>query len=462
MGFKIFFLAMVAAVSAVNPQNNTFNSSYVIPHSLTTNLSASLVHDITTALNFERSNQAMGPVSGDFFYRVPATSHSAPGTLLKVENANTSQYTLPPNTALSRIMFTSRDLNGSSVPASAYVLWPFDPRRVSDGYPVVVFAHGNSGSMGDCAPSHLRTLWYHFEVPFELALQGYVVVAPDYQGLGVDTDGRGKDIHHNFLGNPAEANDMFYAAQAAQRAFPQLSKRFVTMGHSQGGGAAWAAAHRQAEEPVDGYLGTIPMSAVARFLEQAPGVAVNGSSGTAILVANGLKKVFPEFELSDVLTPAGIERLQLLRAIKGCNAVVSEMFPDINDLVDANWAQNKYIQAYQNLTQNGNRPTAGPMLILQGTADPAVPEVVTTSIVEDMCRKERSTVEYIRFQGVGHTPVCYASRRIWLDWIKDRFDGVKVAHGCKRETIKSALPYTRYQYETSFFIEYAMEKYELA
>lgn len=454
------------SIPTANGQNNTFNSTFTIPSGpLTANISDSILHNANVALNFERSNQARGPVDGDLFYRVPSAAKRAkPGDLLKVEvDANTSLYTLPPNTALSRIMFMSRGLNGSAVPASAYVLWPFNPRDVGDGYPVVAFAHGNSGSMGDCAPSHLRTLWYHFEVPFELALQGYVVVAPDYQGLGVDRDQCGKPIHHNFLGNQAEANDLFYATQAAQAAFKQLSKRFVTMGHSQGGGAAWAAAHRQAEQPVRGYLGTIPISAVTLFLEESPGVIHNSSSNTAILISHGLNKVFPDFNMSSILTPAGIQRLNLLRQIKGCNAVVSKIFPDVQDLVHADWATNEYVQAYQNLTQNGNRPIAGPMLILQGTKDPAVPESVTTSIVDKMCSKNsHDSIEYIRFQDVGHTPTCYASRRIWLEWIAARFAGTPPPAGCHRELIKSALPYSQYQYETNFFIEYAMESYELA
>lgn len=453
-------------IQLVASQNNTFNSTFKIPTGQgTVNISKAILHNSNIALDFEKSNQAKGPVADDEFYRVPAGSSDAkPGALLKVEiDANTTLYTVPPNTALSRIMFMSQDLNDNPVPASAYILWPFHPREVDDGYPVVAFSHGACGIFGDCAPSHLRNLWYHFEVPFELALQGYVVVAPDYQGLGVNEDAFGNPIYHNFLGNPSEANDLFYATQAAQEAFPQLSERFITMGHSQGGGAAWAAAHRQAQHPVRGYLGTISISPVTLFMENSPGILVNSSSSTAVLVAHGLQKIFPDFELSSVLTLAGIQRLNLLRQIQGCNAVVSEMFPDINSLVHADWASNEYMLAYQNLTQNGNRAIAGPMLILQGTADPAVAEPVTTSVVDRTCAMNpHAALEYIRFEGVGHTPTCYASRRIWLDWIAARFADETIPAGCKRQLIKSAWPYERYQYETNFFIEYSIENYELA
>lgn len=79
-----------------------------------------------------------------------------------------------------------------------------------------------------------------------LRRQGYVIVAPDFAGLGVDRHLNGSSIRHPYTANPAHANDLFSSIQAAQAAFPALSKRFVLMGHSQGGGAAWAAAQCQA------------------------------------------------------------------------------------------------------------------------------------------------------------------------------------------------------------------------
>lgn len=81
--------------------------------------------NIAFALEFERSNWATGSVASDDFYsQVSRNASSAPGgTLLKVQvNVNASAYSLPPNTALSRIMFVSESLNGSKIPALAYVL----------------------------------------------------------------------------------------------------------------------------------------------------------------------------------------------------------------------------------------------------------------------------------------------------------------------------------------------------
>ena len=108
----------------------------------------------SAALAFEESRYTRGTVPADPFYSVSEDSAEATaGTLLKVEeNADTSSYVLPPATAMSRIMFQSKTLLGSLKPVSAYILWPYTPRTVADGDPVVAWAHGTSGIAADCAP----------------------------------------------------------------------------------------------------------------------------------------------------------------------------------------------------------------------------------------------------------------------------------------------------------------------
>lgn len=184
----------------------------------------------------------------DPLYSVLANStNAAPGCLLKVEeHVNTSHFTLPPNVALSRFLFQTEDFNGTAILASGFVLWPYQPRQFtnsdSNKVPIVAWAHGTKGWWAECAPSHLRDLDYQFAALFQLALQGYAVVAPDYAGLGVNTDASGNHIAHQYICSPAAATDLVYAVEAARRAWPELSEQFVVMGHSQGGGAAWGAA----------------------------------------------------------------------------------------------------------------------------------------------------------------------------------------------------------------------------
>lgn len=449
-------------------------SAFTLPAKITPNqrkqagISSELAENVMVALNFERSNWANGSVTFEDFYRVPLDAADAPaGALLKLQrNANTSAYTVPPNTAISRFMFQTKTFNGSTVPASAFILWPFMPRNQPDGggYPVVGWAHGTSGGFGNCAPSHIRNLWYQFATPYTLVLQGYVVVAPDYAGLGVDRDAKHNRILHQYLANPSHANDLFYSVQAAQSAFKTLSKQFIVMGHSQGGGAAWGAAQRQALMPVDGYLGSIAGSPLTSLVDTI--VITNITSPTANsgagLVARSLSSIFPEFNLSSVLTPTGLKRFALHSEIQGCQSVVLELLNE-PDLVQSDWSQAFYVQRYQNLTGNGGRPIAGPLLVIHGEADTAVPFQTTTRAIDKTCELyPNSQLEYATIADVTHVPVMYASQRVWLKWIEDRFAGVTAPRECRRSNYTSARPYHYYQKEVNWFIEFAEKPYQTA
>ena len=129
-----------------------------------------------------------------------ASNPPPPGTVLKVEQyTNITLYTIPVSLSMSRFFYTTATLNGTSImPASAYVLWPYLPRKFESLtpctkdradedplFPIVGLAHGSYGQTQACAPSGLGALWDDFQEPFPLALSGYAVVAPDYLGVGV-------------------------------------------------------------------------------------------------------------------------------------------------------------------------------------------------------------------------------------------------------------------------------------
>lgn len=464
------FLFSLFISSGIQAQSSISNSTVAVG----SNIPNLTISNTQAALAFERSNWANGSVEEDDFYRVPKNSSDLPaGTLLKLETyTNTSLYTIPPQTALSRILYQTKDLNGSVVPASAYIQWPYSPLVQPDGtYPIVAWAHGTSGAFPACAPSHIRDLWYHFTAPYPLAIQGYVVVAPDYAGLGVSRSAKGEATVHQYLASPASANDLFYAVEAAQTAFPTLSKEFVVMGHSQGGGAAWAAAERQARNPVEGYLGAVAGSPVTNFAENLQlgasligldaALAASGYEGTIVMQA--LTSLFPGFDIATVLTPEGIKRLNLLREIQGCNSVGSTLLRgQAVSLIRPEVLENGYVNAFQKLVGTGGKEIAGPMLVLQGTADTNVPAPITTKYVNLTCTMfPKSAIEYNVYDGATHVPTMYASQREWLRWIDDRFEG-KESSACKIVERTSVLPQFSYQAEVNWFLEYATQTFQRA
>ena len=384
------------------------------------------IDNAAATLAFERSLWANGSVTEEDFYRVPSdTSSLAAGSLLKLQlDANASAYALPPGTALSRILYQTKTLNGSLVPASAYILWPYAARSQPDGYAVVGFAHGSSGWLPECAPSHWINLNYEFRIPYLLALQGYVVVATDYVGLGVAKDGAGKPTAHPWLSSPSHANDVFYSIQAAQSAFKALSKHFVIIGHSQGGGTAWAAAQRQALSPAPGYLGSVALAPVTNFLEISEGRDVEDFYSRFFFagISQAAATIFPGFfDAARFLTPAGLERIQLFQDVQGC-AYVQSLFFNVSGLLKADWRSDFYVQSFQNLTRNGGKPIAGPLLVIQGEVDEIVPYPLTTKWINRTRELGYgSQLEYVTFPGVKHDGINYVSQRIWLHWIEEKF-----------------------------------------
>ncbi|OQO04069.1 hypothetical protein B0A48_10712 [Cryoendolithus antarcticus] len=450
MLLRIASLFGALAYAQLQSQNTTFNSSYhLTPKQIqAANLSTALVGQVELALNFERSNNAGSLTQFDPFYDLPNgvnQSNLPPyGSILKVEQyTNTTYYTLPATLSMSRFLYVSETLNGSRVVSSAYVLWPYQPRKfrglrscsgaTTNVFPVLGQAHGTTGQTQACAPSNIRSLSGAYDEPFTMALNGYAVVATDYAGLGIP------QTPTPYFILPAHANDVFHAVAAAQSQWPDLlSKQFVVTGQSQGGGTAWAAAQRQAKRPVPGYLGTLAASPFTNILADINGEDATQVNIRVVGIAQGLNSVLANFTANQWLTPISMARLALLKELVGCSAVANQLFSSKqgNIFLRPGWNETEAASWYTRNVQNGGKPFAGPMLVIQGTSDGNAIESVTTVAVNQTCQMyPRNRLRYIRATGVGHNPIMQAAQVDWLDWIKDRFAGVREPEGCQSETI---------------------------
>lgn len=472
-------LTTLANSQMLKPQTNTFNSNFALSDEqvASLNLPSIVANNINIATQFERSNWATGSVFDDPFYtNLPANAtFASAGSLLKVESfTHTSNYTIAPTLAISRIVYQSKTLNGTHVPVSAYILWPYMPRGGGKIAPLVSWGHGTSGIYAECAPSHIRNLWYQFSAPYSLALAGYAVVGADYAGLGVPFYPNGQNITHQYAASPAAGNDLLYAAQAAHAAFPdRLSKEFVVMGHSQGGGAAWAAAQQQLEAKVPGYLGSIAASPVTNSFE----LLTTQSSIGLLQVARSVLTVFPELSISRILTDTGVKLNNLMSEIQGCNSVFATavvgivgtdfLHPKVN-LTKGEFVDSPYSKMWSNLTVAGGKDFQGPMLVLQGSADNTLPEALTAKYVDKTCDSfPHKDLQYVKVNNVGHVPVMYATQQIWLEWLDKQFANrgrMDKKGQCSRQEIGSTAPrpLDEYQGDINYFLEYSLDSYQVA
>ena len=412
------------------------------------------------AHNFEESYRAHGSVSEDPFYTVPENSaNAAAGTLLKVEKeTNTSLYTIAPNLAISRFMYQSKTSNSSLVPVSAYILWPFTVRPHHNGYPVVAWAHGTSGSAPECAPSNIRNLWHHFQAPYQLALLGYVVVATDYAGLGVAIDASGNSIIHEYITGSAQANDVFYSIPAARVAFPELSEDFVVIGSSEGGSAAWAFAQKAVTQPMAGHLGTIALSPLTRMLSLPVDEPI--IPFLLLFLTPTLKVNYGPFNPNDIFTPDGIQSLETLTTLEGCSTVTYQVVSQ--NTLKPGWQNNTSVQKYQAANINGGKEIRGPLLIIQGGDDPIIyTPTVEKAVNETMENFPESQIEYHLLPNVTHAPAMYAGLQVYMEWIAARFAGQPPKPGYHSNVAAPVRPASAQQTEANWFIQIQTEPWQI-
>ncbi|TGO87612.1 hypothetical protein BPOR_0215g00050 [Botrytis porri] len=340
-----------------------------------------------------------------------------PGTPIKVqEDVNLSQnYTLPPSTAVSRFIYVSESLSGEHRPVSGYVLWPYLPGLdANGGDQIVAWAHIST------APSRFKNLWNYSIAPYQLVLQGQVLVATDYAGLGVDKDQNNQSIAHDFF----------------------ASSRGV---------APWCVAQKHAVSNIPGYLGAIAISPATSVLDNPEPfgslIAANMAPGIAVL--------YPEFDYNEFFTSEGLELFNNIIKLDCASSITIPILLTLDGkLLKPDWASNEWLLEYDNLTANGGRRISGPLLVIQGDKDPMAALDLSPT----------SHVQLFRLPGTSHTPAITGSQIIWMDWIADRFAGVQLQlcdeSSSFASVVTSARNLSSYVSELNWFAGLATESYQ--
>mgnify|MGYP005991650661 FL=1 len=178
------------------------------------------------------------------------------------------------------------------------------------GWPVISWAHGTSGLGDACAPSVTGPASAERDLPYlaNWLAQGYAIVASDYAGLG--TPGLPA-----YLDGRTTAHNVVDMVKAGRNYSEDLSRSWVTVGQSQGAGAAIYTARYATEfgGPDLDYRGAVGTGTPA-YIEKlvsigGPGVPpVELPSGLTAYVAYigaSLRYAHPELGLDDILTPLG-------------------------------------------------------------------------------------------------------------------------------------------------------------
>ncbi len=344
------------------------------------------------------------------------------GTLVRSEPA--LDFVLPPGVTATRILYHTRTADNRDVLASGVVLVPYG-RPPKDGWPLLAWSHGTSGVARSCAPSLMKNLFYNWEGLYEYVMLGYAVVATDYAGLG--TEGR-----HAYLDMLSNGTDVINSVPAAHAAVPNLSRKWLVVGHSQGGLSSLGVAQLEGGIKDPDFLGTVSLAGASdledgiRAVERAKLSPVNGLLAFWVY---GAKTLYPGLDLKDVLTDQALA-LYNESVEDGCSAA-SGAFASLptDQMLLPGWHDNKYIKQFLTRNQPGKKPIYGPMLLVGGGDDILFTESAGSTIFSRLCRSG-GRIQRNVYPGLGHDALVYGSLRDQLQWISDRFAGRAAPGNC--------------------------------
>ncbi len=366
----------------------------------------------------ERRSEVLRSLPITKFYDTPDPLPAGkPGALIRSEEFD--EYELPFSVSAVRIVYHSQSATGEDVAASGVVLFPYDKKPPPGGWPVIAWAHGPVGVARACAPSLMRNVGDGPVFAMYVNL-GYAVVASDYTGLGTE-------FRNAFLDGPSNATDVIDSVPAARAAVPQLGARWVVMGESEGGLTALAVAEKENEIRDSGYLGGIAISDVASAKEIYGSSTPGPSSLMLTSLAYGIKTVYPQFEITDMLTEKALALYRDIEQTCSQARTIPELSP--MQTVKPRWGSNAFVRQYFVRNDPGQTRAYGPILVVSGNADQSK-MATTTQAITRMCQ-QGDQVQWEQYPDPDPGTLLGDSVRDQIGWIEGRFGGRASTTNCR-------------------------------
>ena len=303
------------------------------------------------------------------------------------------------------------------------------PARPRD---VLAWTHGTSGVATKCALSTNPQFWT--ATPGLAAVrQGYVVVAPDYPGLGSE------GVHPYLVGQDT-GRSVLDAIRAA-RSIPGAASgsRFAVWGESQGGHASlWTGQIARAYAPdlqLVGVAAAAPTTDLVQNMRQVPNKSV-GAFMTAFIGYS-----WSNHYGAPLSTLGGPQTQGIITRLARNNCIDLEQKPKLGTMVGIMTLQSRFkkkdlgaIQPWARLARENSPTTVSygvPLLIAQNPKDELVAPSVTRAYAKALCRSG-ARLRYISMSGSGHATSAKDSATETLAWLGDRFAGRAAPSNCGR------------------------------
>ena len=336
-----------------------------------------------------------------------------PGDLIR--SAAFDGYDLPLGVLAVRVLYHSRSAGGGDVASSGVVLFP-DKIPPAGGWPVIAWAHDASGVARQCAPSLARNLEHGPFLSMYVNV-GYAVVVTDYTGLGTI-------FRLAFADTESNAWDVIDSIPAARRAVPQLGSRWVAMGTGVGASAVVEVAELEHDIHDPNYIGSLAFPRLTD-LQDLFTLTNNSSNELPLLLAYGIKTVYPEFDVTEILTERALPFYQQMR--QACSEARIGQKPAAAAMLKTNWERDSFVHKYFERNRLGFRPSDASLLIVSSADDPSVAK--TKEIVGRLCRYG-SRVQFERYPEADPGRVIGDSVTIQMSWLHARFSNRQVPSDC--------------------------------
>ena len=355
-----------------------------------------------------------------------ASPAATPGTL----SFRDPIVTTPNGAQAWRIRYWTTSDRGQPIEVTGMVIAPREaipPRPRA----VLAWTHGTWGVAERCAPSRSANFFASVPGLADAIRRGFVIVAPDYPGLGSPTT-------HAYLGGVEAANSTLDAVRATRQISGAASgSRFVVWGESQGGHAAlWTAQRARAYAPdlqLRGAAAAAPPTDLAANLRAGSDPSIRAFLTAFTAYSWSRHYGAPLARLGNRSTQGIITRLAQNNCIeldkKPRLGTILGILALRNSLKNVDLGSIVPWSDYARQNSVTPAPSGVPLLIAQNPNDKIVDPTVTRAFVTRFCRNG-GRLQYVPITGQGHETSAKDSASATLTWAAARFAGTPAPSNC--------------------------------
>ncbi|MBT0565925.1 lipase family protein [Williamsia sp. CHRR-6] len=303
------------------------------------------------------------------------------------------------------------------------MVWVPVGKPPANGWPVVAYGHGNTGSAPGCGPSQFPDLLNYGDAISEFVRNGYALVITDYEGLG------GPGVFGVFDAQTFGLN-MIDSVRAATKVSPLVSSQWAAIGASQGGAAAWAANELASTYGAGlNFVGSValaPTLDMSSLVDRAAQKTLTDPQRDLYVqqLLSFRRGAHPDIVLTDYMPSDVVANGAKITACKGPAVAQAAALLDRTSRsawVPASRQAADRVRAWLSDYALPTRVTSGPVQVTVPTDDPLSPESAMNAAITESC-KLGSEIEIIRRTGRAENG---AEEESAFAWIRNRFAGVK-------------------------------------